>query len=63
MQSGLVTCLNRFPDLRVSATADTLADALKILTDRSIAIDVIFMRIATRSSCHGVIRSNILSAG
>jgi DNA-binding NarL/FixJ family response regulator len=55
MQSGLVTCLNRFPDLRVSATADTLADALKILTDRSIAIDVILCglpldRHATESS-------------
>ncbi len=44
MQSGLVTCLNRFPDLRVCAEAATLTDASQILTDRSatsLAIDLI----------------------
>jgi DNA-binding NarL/FixJ family response regulator len=46
MQSGLITCLNRFPDLQVAAEAETTVDALKILTDRSsatISIDLILL--------------------
>jgi DNA-binding NarL/FixJ family response regulator len=31
--SGLITCLNRFPDVRVSADAETTAIAWKLLTD------------------------------
>ena len=41
MLSGLVTCLNRFPDLQVVAEAETTFAALKILTDRSTEIDLI----------------------
>ena len=40
MQSGIVTCLSRFSDLDVVA-AETTTDGLKILTDRSIEIDLI----------------------
>jgi DNA-binding NarL/FixJ family response regulator len=43
MQSGLVTCLNRFDDLCVSAEAENIASAWQILTDRSIDIDLILL--------------------
>ncbi len=46
MQSGLVTCLNRFPDLQVVADTETTIDGLKILTNRSaefIPIDLILL--------------------
>lgn len=43
MQSGLVTCLNRFPDLHVAAEAATTASGLNLLTDRSISIDLILL--------------------
>ncbi len=33
--SGLITCLNRFPDLHVSAEAETPASAWQLLADRS----------------------------
>jgi DNA-binding NarL/FixJ family response regulator len=44
--SGLVTCLNRFPDLQVSAEAETPASAWQILTDpvaKKIEIDLILL--------------------
>jgi DNA-binding NarL/FixJ family response regulator len=46
MLSGLVTCLNRFPDLQVSAEAETPARAWQILTDpiaNPISIDLILL--------------------
>ncbi len=43
MQSGLITCLNRFPDLDVVAEAESTAVALKMLTDRSRSIDLILL--------------------
>jgi DNA-binding NarL/FixJ family response regulator len=46
IRSGLVTCLNRFPDLRVSAEAADLASAWQILTDRvgiTVEIDLILL--------------------
>ena len=44
IRSELVTCLNRFPDLRVSAMAEDLTIAWQILTDRvgkTIEIDLV----------------------
>lgn len=43
MQSGLVTCLNRFPDLRVAGAIETSDGALEILTQRAISIDVMLL--------------------
>ena len=54
IQSGLITCLNRFPDLQVAAEAETVAIAWQILTDvlgeklpqrvdETIAIDLILL--------------------
>jgi DNA-binding NarL/FixJ family response regulator len=43
MQSGLVTCLNRFPDLQASAAVETSDRALEILTDRETAIEVMLV--------------------
>ncbi len=37
--SGLVTCLNRFPDLQVSAEAENVASAWQILTNSGAEID------------------------
>ncbi|WP_310426260.1 DUF3685 domain-containing protein [Chamaesiphon sp. VAR_48_metabat_135_sub] len=44
--SGLVTCLNRFPDLQVSAEAETLSSAWQILTApvaKKIEVDLILL--------------------
>jgi DNA-binding NarL/FixJ family response regulator len=50
IQSGLITCLNRFPDLQVSAEAETGSIAWQILTDalgeklhQTISIDLILL--------------------
>jgi DNA-binding NarL/FixJ family response regulator len=43
MQSGLVTCLNRFPDLRATVAVETGAAALEILTQQAISIDVMLL--------------------
>jgi DNA-binding NarL/FixJ family response regulator len=43
MQSGLVTCLNRFPDLRVLAAVETSDAALEISTQRARSIDIILL--------------------
>jgi DNA-binding NarL/FixJ family response regulator len=43
IQSGLVTCLNRFPDLQASAAVETSTGALAILTERARSIDIMLM--------------------
>jgi DNA-binding NarL/FixJ family response regulator len=43
MQSGLVTCLNRFPDLRALAAVETSDATLEILNQRARSIDVILL--------------------
>jgi DNA-binding NarL/FixJ family response regulator len=40
LQSGLITCLNRFPDLHVAAEADDVSGAWQILTDPIGKIDL-----------------------
>ena len=60
IQSGLVTCLNRFPDLQVSADADDVG-AWQILTERvgePIAIDLILLGL--RSDRHLEDGSNLV---
>ena len=60
IQSGLVTCLNRFPDLQVSAEADDVG-AWQILTERvgePIAIDLILLGL--RSDRHLEDGSNLV---
>lgn len=42
MQSGLVTCINRFSDLQLAAES-TPADALKVLTDRTFTVDLLLL--------------------
>jgi DNA-binding NarL/FixJ family response regulator len=46
IQSGLITCLNRFPDLQVSAEAEDLVSAWQILTNpvgKPLSIDLILL--------------------
>jgi DNA-binding NarL/FixJ family response regulator len=46
IQSGLITCLNRFPDLQVSAEAEDLVSAWQILTNpvgKPLTIDLILL--------------------
>jgi DNA-binding NarL/FixJ family response regulator len=43
IQSGLITCLNRFADLQVAATAEDTVTAWQILTTGTVAIDLILL--------------------
>jgi DNA-binding NarL/FixJ family response regulator len=54
MQSGLVTCLDRFPDLRVAGAVETSDAALEILTQRALSIDVMLLGLPLKGHSIGL---------